>query len=98
MNIKLLVVGLVVIGAIIFAVIFANQFAINQDKLANTPMDVITVPGSNDETTEEALISESTEGLPTSTEAPDIEADLSDIDLSGLDDGLDDLNLEAEGL
>ncbi|MDP4000809.1 MAG: hypothetical protein Q8P83_01045 [bacterium] len=100
MNTKLFVIGLIVIAAIIFAVIFANQFAFNQTEIANMPVDVTTNNGDEavDIDEEVDLAPETTEGLPTSTDSNSLESDLDNLDLSGLDLGLDDLNVGAEGL
>lgn len=94
------VIGLIIIAAIIFAVIFANQFAFNQTELANMPVDVTTNNGNEtaEIDAEVDLAPETTEGLPTSTDSDSLESDLGNLDLSDLDLGLDDLNQEAEGL
>lgn len=92
MNVKLVILGIIVVAGIVFAVIFATQFAENQQAL-EAPL-----PVSSDDITETSEISAGSEELPQSTVITEIETELEELDLSDLDADLGELSTEASGL
>lgn len=76
MNYKLVILGIVLVAAVIFAFWFWGQFTFNQDELSNLPVD------TGSQNTEPNIPASQ---APSAESAGSLEAELNTMDLEGLD-------------